>query len=179
LALPLTVGVLALPNACAVASEGEGDVIEVVEDPEDDAGVTLAAGGGAGASSEDGGSGGRTGSGGSTDSGGGNGSGGNTGSGGAQGSGGNEGSGGSDASGGSWFGFGGDWFGSGGSTSDDCGDLRSWESNAEMNIEQGEEIEHNGTRYRATQFIYWTNAECAPDDPVEWCAGWFEAAGSC
>jgi len=169
----VVVGGLALPSACAVASEGEGDVIEAVDEPDDDAGVTLAAGGGAGANGEDGGTGGSTGSGGRTGSGGSDDSGGVTGTGGIQGSGG------SNGSGGSWFGFGGDWFGFGGSSSGDCGDLRSWESNAEMNIEQGEEIEHNGMRYRATQFIYWTNAECAPDNPVEWCAGWFEEVGSC
>jgi len=177
---------LALPNACALASEGEGDLFAEVDDPDDDAGVTLATGGGAGAGNEEGGSGGGAGSGGRTGSGGSTGAGGSSESGGAEGSGGTEASGGSDGFGGDWFGFGGgwfgfggDWFGSGGSSSGDCSDLRSWEPDAEMNIEQGEEIEHNGTRYRATQFIYWTNAECAPDNPVEWCAGWFEEVGPC
>ena len=178
-ALALMVGVFALPGACAVASEGEGDVVESVDDPDDDAGVTLATGGGAGANPVEGGSGGTTETGGRTGSGGRGGSGGSTASGGAQGSGGSPGSGGTEATGGTGFGFGGVWFGVGGSSSGGCSGLRSWESNAEMNIQQGEVIEHNGTQYRATQFIYWTNAECAPDDPVEWCVGWFEVVGSC
>jgi hypothetical protein len=50
---------------------------------------------------------------------------------------------------------------------------------ASMMIKADEVIQWMGKRYKATQAIDWTNAECKPDNPVEWCATWFTADGDC
>jgi hypothetical protein len=68
----------------------------------------------------------------------------------------------------------------GGVNVESCDGLPTWDGgNPEFTLSEGEEIEHNGRRYRATQQITFPNAECAPDEPLEWCAGWFEDLGPC
>jgi hypothetical protein len=68
---------------------------------------------------------------------------------------------------------------SAGTGSVECSGLRPWVSNMSMQIKQDEVIQWMGKRYKATLAIEWTNAECAPDAPVEWCKTWFTADGSC
>jgi len=44
---------------------------------------------------------------------------------------------------------------------------------------QGEVIQWMGKRYKATTTIAYPNNECAPDNPTDWCASWFEPDGDC
>lgn len=61
-----------------------------------------------------------------------------------------------------------------------CSELPEWDGgNPEFTLEQGAEMQHNGRRYRATEPIEFPNPECAPDAPMDWCAGWFEDLGPC
>jgi hypothetical protein len=69
--------------------------------------------------------------------------------------------------------------GSGGTGTGSCGALRTWVPATSMMIEPDEVIQWMGKRYKATQAIDWTNAECKPDAPAAWCAAWFTADGSC
>jgi hypothetical protein len=67
----------------------------------------------------------------------------------------------------------------GGSGPTGCGSLRTWMPATSMMIKPAEVIQWMGKRYKATQSIDWTNAECAPDAPADWCKTWFTADGSC
>jgi hypothetical protein len=67
----------------------------------------------------------------------------------------------------------------GGTAGSNCTGRRSWIPATAMNIADGEEIEHQGIRYRSVGYHWWTNPECAPDNPVDWCANWFELLGPC
>jgi hypothetical protein len=68
---------------------------------------------------------------------------------------------------------------SGGSGGTGCTALRTWTPAMSMMIKPDEVIQWMGKRYKATQAIDWTNAECKPDAPAPWCSSWFTADGSC
>lgn len=68
----------------------------------------------------------------------------------------------------------------GGGTSTGCGGLKTWKGgDSTLQIAQGEVIQWMGKRYKATTTIAYPNNECAPDEPVDWCASWFESDGDC
>lgn len=68
----------------------------------------------------------------------------------------------------------------GGGSSTGCGGLKTWKGgDSTLQIAQGEVIQWMGKRYKATTTIAYPNMECAPDDPVDWCANWFESDGDC
>lgn len=70
--------------------------------------------------------------------------------------------------------------GTAGSTGTGCGGLKTWKGgDSTLQIAQGEVIQWMGKRYKATTTIAYPNNECAPDEPVDWCASWFEADGDC
>lgn len=70
--------------------------------------------------------------------------------------------------------------GTAGSTGTGCGGLKTWKGgDSTLQIAQGEVIQWMGKRYKATTTIAYPNNECVPDEPVDWCASWFEADGDC
>ncbi len=70
--------------------------------------------------------------------------------------------------------------GTAGSTSAGCSSLKSWKGgDPTLQIAAGEVIQWMGKRYKATAAVAYPNADCVPDNPVEWCAGWFEPDGDC
>src|SRR5690606_25734027 len=64
-------------------------------------------------------------------------------------------------------------------TTGSCG-LPVWQGgNWQFTVQQGQEIEHLGRKYRANQYIGYPIAECAPNAPASWCANWFTDLGTC
>jgi hypothetical protein len=70
--------------------------------------------------------------------------------------------------------------GTAGTRAESCDELPSWDGgNPEFTLGEGDEVQHNGRRYRANEAITFPNPECAPDEHLDWCAGWFEDLGPC
>jgi hypothetical protein len=62
----------------------------------------------------------------------------------------------------------------------DCSKLKVWEGGSiSLKIGQGETITFMGKRYKANQAIDYPIAECRPDQPADYCKGWFTFVGDC
>jgi hypothetical protein len=61
-----------------------------------------------------------------------------------------------------------------------CEGLPEWSGNdPEFSLEEGDQIRHQGRRYRANENIPYPNGECEPSMPVDWCEDWFTDLGEC
>jgi len=68
----------------------------------------------------------------------------------------------------------------GGTGNTPCDQLTEWESeNYEQMFPAGTEFTFQGRRYQANEDITYTNPQCEPNAPADWCASWSTDVGPC